>query len=48
VGAADSPARPARPAAQQQEFEGIVRNGKVEFLNGTLPEATRVQMRVRK
>jgi ribonuclease HI len=39
---------PAQPAAQQREFEGIVRNGKVELLNGTLPEGTRVQLRVKK
>ena len=45
VGAADSP---APPAAQQREFEGIVRNGKVELLNGALPEGTRVQLRVKK
>ena len=32
----------------QQEFEGIVRNGKVEILNGTLPDGTRVQVRVKK
>ena len=31
-----------------QEFEGIVRNGKVELQNGTLPEGTRVQLRVKK
>jgi ribonuclease HI len=28
-----------------QEFEGIVRNGVVEFTNGSLPEGTRVQVR---
>ncbi len=31
-----------------QEFEGIVRNGTVELSNGTLPEGTRVQVRVKK
>ena len=31
-----------------QEFEGIIRNGKVELQNGTLPEGTRVQVRVKK
>ncbi len=45
VGAGDSP---ARPSAQQQEFEGIVRNGTVELSNGKLPEGTRVQVRVKK
>jgi ribonuclease HI len=40
---------PARPAAQvQQEFEGVVRSGKVELVSGTLPEGTRVQLRVKK
>ena len=32
----------------QQEFEGIVRQGKVELVNGTLPEGTKVQLRVKK
>jgi ribonuclease HI len=39
------------PLAQthsQQEFEGIVRNGAIELLQGTLPEGTRVQVRVKK
>ena len=45
VGASEPPARiPNQP----QEFEGVVRQGKVELLNGTLPEGTRVQLRVRK
>jgi ribonuclease HI len=40
---------PAQTSIQsQQEFEGIVRNGTVQLLNGTLPEGTRVQLRVRK
>ena len=46
VGAGDSPARPAAQA--QQEFEGIVRGGKVELVSGNLPEGTRVQLRVKK
>jgi ribonuclease HI len=32
----------------QQEFEGIVRNGKVELISGNLPDGTRVQLRVKK
>jgi len=32
----------------QQEFEGIVRNGKVELIGGNLPEGTRVQVRVKR
>jgi ribonuclease HI len=31
-----------------QEFEGVVRGGKVELLNGSLPDGTRVQVRVKK
>ncbi len=31
-----------------EEFSGIVRDGKIELLEGTLPEGTRVQVRVRK
>src|SRR5271169_1358531 len=45
VGTSDSPAGPAAP---QQAFEGIVRNGKVELVNGTLPEGTWVQVRIKK
>ena len=32
----------------QQEFEGVIRNGVVELMNGKLPEGTRVQVRVKK
>jgi ribonuclease HI len=40
---------PAQPAPQPpQEFEGIVRNGKVELLDASLPDGTRVQIRVKK
>jgi ribonuclease HI len=38
----------ARVSAQPQEFEGIVREGKVELLSGSLPEGSRVQVRVKK
>ena len=48
VGAGDSPARVLPQSQSQQEFEGVVRNGKVELANGTLPEGTRVQLRVKK
>ena len=46
VAAAASAARVSNQ--QQQEFEGIVRNGRVELVSGTLPEGTRVQLRVKK
>jgi ribonuclease HI len=45
-GADDSPARVS--SQPQLEFEGVVRNGTVELLNGKLPEGTRVQVRVKK
>jgi ribonuclease HI len=37
---------PERPLSQ--EFEGIVRQGKVELENGSLPDGTRVQVRVKR
>ena len=47
VGAAAASA--ARSGSEfQQEFEGVVRNGRVELSNGTLPDGTRVQVRVKK
>jgi ribonuclease HI len=44
-------ARPAQPLAQAlppQELEGIVRGGKIELTNGSLPDGTRVQVRVKR
>lgn len=38
-----APAPPAAPA----EFDGIVRDGKVEITGGPLPEGTRVRIRVK-
>ena len=43
-----SVARLAAPAAEPQEFEGVVRRGAVELSHGSLPEGTRVQVRVKK
>lgn len=46
---ADPVAAAVRTSAQAlQEFEGVVRGGRVELLNGSLPDGTRVQVRVRK
>jgi ribonuclease HI len=43
------PANPSPdPNLAGQEFEGLVRNSVVELQNGTLPEGTRVQVRVKK
>jgi ribonuclease HI len=47
VAADASVRRPVAPAPPQ-EFEGIVRNGKVELISGTLPDGTRVQVRMTK
>jgi ribonuclease HI len=38
---------PTQPAPQQ-EFEGIVRGGKVELVEGNLADGTRVQVRVKR
>ncbi|HWZ79020.1 MAG TPA: ribonuclease HI family protein [Candidatus Sulfotelmatobacter sp.] len=47
VAAGDPPAR-VLARSLPQEFEGIVRQGKVELENGSLPDGTRVQVRVKK
>jgi probable phosphoglycerate mutase len=36
------------PSVAPQEYEGVVANGVVKILNGTLPEGARVQMRLKK
>jgi ribonuclease HI len=45
-------ARAASPASDplqgMQEFEGIVRDGTVKLLNGSLPEGTPVQVRIKR
>jgi hypothetical protein len=41
-------AEASNKAVPQQEFEGVVRNGKVELSNGSLPNGTRVQVRVKR
>ena len=39
----------AQPASTQpQEFEGVVRAGKIELLSGSLPDGTRVQVRAKR
>lgn len=47
VAAGDPPAHQIVRSVPQ-EFEGIVRQGRVELLGGSLPDGTRVQVRVRK
>jgi ribonuclease HI len=46
--ASTSAARVPPQTQLPQEIEGIVRNGKVELLQGSLPEGTRVQVRVKR
>jgi ribonuclease HI len=48
VAAAAPAGRVSSQPQPQQEFEGVVRNGTVELSNGTLPEGTRVQVRVKR
>jgi ribonuclease HI len=38
----------ARAATSAQEFTGVVREGKIELLDGQLPDGTHVQVRVKK
>jgi ribonuclease HI len=39
---------PTPVAAQKQEFNGVVRGGKIELLDGTLPEGAAVQVRLKR
>lgn len=49
MGHAASPSlRPLAQPLPKLEFEGVVRQGKVELVSGSLPEGTRVQVRVKK
>jgi ribonuclease HI len=48
VARSPSPATPRVSLSTPQEFEGQVRNGVVELSGGSLPEGTRVQVRVKK
>jgi ribonuclease HI len=41
-------ARPLSPPQAQQEFNGIVRGGKIELMNGSLPDGTAVQVRIKR
>ncbi len=48
VARAPSPASPAVNTSQaRQEFNGIVREGKIELVDGKLPEGTQVQVRLK-
>ena len=47
MGRSPRPSATLPPVQTPQEFEGIVRAGKIELTNGTLPDGTRVQVRVK-
>ena len=47
MGRSAVPAQPLKQALPQQEFEGVVRGGKIELTSGSLPEGTRVQVRIK-
>ena len=48
AGVAGPAARVSNQVSGQQEFEGVVRNGKVELLNGSLPDGARVEIRIKR
>ena len=39
---------PVPEAASRQEFDGVVRGGRIELLDGSIPDGTAVQVRVKK
>lgn len=43
-----APARASSPVQTQQEFNGVVRDGKIELTDGSLPEGTAVQVRIKR
>jgi ribonuclease HI len=47
-GSSQSSSQPPKTSPQRQEFNGIVRNGKIELLDGNLPDGTQVQVRIRR
>jgi ribonuclease HI len=48
AGGSSLPPSPPVPGQGQQEFDGVVCNGTVQLQGGSLPEGTRVQVRVKK
>jgi ribonuclease HI len=47
-GSGRTPFQTPKPTPQQQEFNGVVRDGRIELLDGSLPEGTQVQVRIRR
>lgn len=48
MGRSSPTAQPSAQALPPQELEGVVRGGKIELTSGSLPEGTRVQVRVKR
>lgn len=48
MGRSAVPAKPLAPALPPEELEGVVRGGKIELTGGSLPEGTRVQVRIKR
>jgi ribonuclease HI len=48
MGRSAAPAQPLKQALAPQEFDGVVRGGKIELAGGSLPDGTRVQVRVKR
>jgi ribonuclease HI len=46
-GSGRAPFQSPKPAPHRQQFNGIVRDGKIELLDGSLPEGSRVQVRIK-
>jgi probable phosphoglycerate mutase len=40
--------RDVPPQLARQEFNGIVKDGKIELVDGSIPEGTAVQVRIRR
>jgi ribonuclease HI len=47
-GSGRAPFRAPRPSPNEQEWTGVVRQGKIELLDGTLPEGTPVEVRIKR
>src|SRR5581483_8912477 len=48
AGVSASTRTPDRSSTATQEFNGVVRDGRIELLDGELPDGTRVQVRTRR
>ena len=47
-GSGQSSSQTSKTPPQRQEFNGVVRGGKIELLDGNLPDGTQVQVRIRR